>query len=47
MHPIPECGPELPLEQQEAIHENQRWWRIGSLATNGDHDIALCTDGNL
>jgi hypothetical protein len=26
MHPIPERGPELPLEQQQAIRENQRWW---------------------
>ena len=24
--PIPERGPELPLEQQRAIEENQRWW---------------------
>jgi len=26
MQPIPERGPELPLEQQQAISENQRWW---------------------
>jgi hypothetical protein len=26
MHSIPERGPELPLEQQEAIRGNQRWW---------------------
>ncbi len=26
MHPIPERGPELPMEQQQAIHRNQRWW---------------------
>ncbi len=26
MHPIPERGQELPVEQQQAIHENQRWW---------------------
>ena len=26
MHPIPERGPELPLEQQRAIEQNQRWW---------------------
>jgi hypothetical protein len=26
MHPTPERGPELPLEQQEAIQRNQRWW---------------------
>lgn len=26
MHPIPERGPELSPEQQQAIYENQRWW---------------------
>lgn len=26
MHRVPERGPELPLEQQQAIRENQRWW---------------------
>jgi GNAT superfamily N-acetyltransferase len=26
MLPIPERGPELSLEEQEAIYENQRWW---------------------
>lgn len=26
MHLVPERGPELSLEQQEAIYENQRWW---------------------
>ncbi len=25
--PIPESGPDLPLEQQKAIEENQRWWQ--------------------
>lgn len=25
--PIPERGPELPAEQQEAIREDQRWWK--------------------
>ena len=27
MPPISERGPELPLEQQRAIVENQRWWQ--------------------
>lgn len=26
LHPIPEAGPELPLEQQQKIVENQQWW---------------------
>ena len=26
MHPVPEPGPELPIEQQQAIARNQRWW---------------------
>jgi hypothetical protein len=26
MHPVPERGPELSPEQQEAICKNQRWW---------------------
>ena len=34
MHPAPDRGPELPLEQQEAIQENQRWWEAW-LATKG------------
>ena len=23
---IPERGPELPIEQQQALYRNQRWW---------------------
>lgn len=26
MHPIPERGPDLPLNERRAIEENQRWW---------------------
>jgi hypothetical protein len=26
LHPIPERGPQLPLDQQRAIEQNQRWW---------------------
>jgi hypothetical protein len=27
LRPIPEPGPDLPAEQQEAIRENDRWWQ--------------------
>ncbi|MBV8811902.1 MAG: hypothetical protein JO033_24795 [Acidobacteriaceae bacterium] len=27
LHPVPERGPELPLDQQRAMEEDQRWWR--------------------
>lgn len=26
LHPIPEPGPDLPPERQEAIRESERWW---------------------
>jgi len=27
LHPIPEPGPDLPVEQREAIKKDQRWWQ--------------------
>ena len=27
LHAIPEPGPDLPKEQQQAIADNQRWWK--------------------
>jgi hypothetical protein len=27
LRPIPEPGPDLPVERQNEIRENQRWWR--------------------
>ena len=26
MHPVPERGPELLAEEQQALSQNQRWW---------------------
>lgn len=26
LHPIPEPGPELPLDEQQKIIDNQKWW---------------------
>lgn len=34
LHPVPEQGPDLPKDQQQAIEENQRWWQQW-LATKG------------
>jgi hypothetical protein len=47
MHPIPERGPELPLEQQQAIQEIQRWWENWLAIKDGDRSASRSNEPSI